>query len=599
MNVNDEKTIMVVLQNRIKKYQDRQLFKYKKEDEWKTITWQDFGEMVKKFSGVLLSCSVQKGDTVCILSTNRPQWVVADFGILSIGGTSVPIYPTLLASDSSYIINHCGTKILIVENQMQLDKIMQVISELPNLQKIIVFDEYKSDDPRVISFHQAMKEGEEYLSKNPNIFEEKIKSSEPEDIATIVYTSGTTGPPKGSIITHSNIMYVCRACKEIWPIDDTETHLSYLPLSHVYERAGAEFFGVYNGGSCYYARSYDTIGEDVKDAKPTLFLGVPRVYEKVYQRILSTVDASPKLRKKIFYWALQVGKEYIKLDQKKEKPSLSLSIKYKIADKLVYKKLRGALGGKVKYLVSSAAPLAKEIQEFFNACGFRLFEGWGMTECCGPSTLNTPASYKIGTVGKAIPGVEVKIADDGEIIIRGGNVFKGYYKQEEATKEALIDGWLYTGDIGEIDKDGFLKITDRKKDIIITAGGKNIAPQNLENLLKTDPRIQEAVIIGDRRPYLTALITLAKEEIEKYIKEKGIVFKSYDELCTHPEIQKLAQEIISEKNKDLPQFEKIKKFTILPREFSVETGELTPTFKVKRKVVNEKYKDKIEGMYQE
>ncbi len=324
----------------------------------------------------------------------------------------------------------------------------------------------------------------------------------------------------------------------------------------------------------------------------------PRVYDKVYQRILSNLENSPPLKKKIFKWAIGVGKEYIKLDQEKKTPSLSLSIKYKIADKLVYKKLRDALGGKVKYLISSAAPLSKEIQEFFNSCGFKLFEGWGMTECCGPATINTPDAYKIGTVGRPLPGVEVKIATDGEIIIKGGNVFKGYYKQEEATNEALIDGWLHTGDIGEIDKDGFLKITDRKKDIIITAGGKNISPQNLENLLKTDPRIQEAVIIGDKRPYLTALITLTKEEVEKYTKEKGIIFKSYDELCTHPEIQRQAQEIIDEKNKHLAQFEKIKKFTILPQEFSVETGELTPTFKVKRKVVNEKYRDKIEGMYQ-
>lgn len=597
---NKEKTIVEVLQNRIKKYGDKEFLKYKRENIWMSITWNEFGKMVRNFSAGLLISGMNKGETVCLLSNNRPEWIISDFGILSIGAITVPIYPTLLAKDVAYIINHCEAKILIVENQMQLDKVISVKENLPNLQKIIVFDEYRSDEKIVMSFEEVLKEGEKYLSQNSSIFEEKIKNCKEEDIATIVYTSGTTGPPKGSIITHSNIMFICNSCKKIWSmINDTDTHLSYLPLSHVYERVAAEFFGIYNGGTCYYARSYETLSEDVKDAKPTLFMGVPRVYEKVYQRILANIENSPPLKKKIFYWAVNVGKKYIKLDQEKKRIPLSLSLKYKIADKLVYKKLREALGGKVKYLVSSAAPLSKEIQEFFNACGFRLFEGWGMTETTGPSTLNTPLEYKIGTVGKAIPGVEIKIADDGEILIKGGNVFKGYYKQEEDTKEALEDGWMHTGDIGEIDEDGYLKITDRKKDIIITAGGKNIAPQNIENLLKTNPLIQEAVVIGDKKPYLTTLIVLAREEIEKYAKEKDIEFKNYNDLVKHPEIQKLAQEIIEEKNKDLAQFETIKKFTIMPEEFSIETGELTPTLKVKRKVVYEKFKDIIEGMYKE
>lgn len=600
MTTNEEKTIVHVLQNRIKKYRDRDVFKHKKEGRWIGISWQEFGEKVKNLSCGLLSLGVQKGNCVCILSANRPEWVISDFGILSATAITVPIYPTYLAHDCAYIINHCEAKVLFVENQQQLDKILSVQNKLPNLKKIIVFDEYKSDNEIVTSFDKFLDEGKKYSEKFPDIFDKKVNECAPEDIATMVYTSGTTGPPKGSMITHANIMFVCRTCKQIWTmIDDTETHLSYLPLSHVYERAGAGFFGIYNGGTSYFARSYDTIGEDVVDAKPTLFLGVPRVYEKVYQRILGKIEASPPLRKKIFWWAVKTGKEYIKLDQEKKQPSLLLSIKYKIADKLVFSKLRNALGGKVKYLISSAAPLSKEIQEFFNACGFRLFEAWGMTECCGPATMNTPHGYKIGTVGRPIPGVEIKIADDGEILIKGGNVFLGYYKDEEATRNAIVDGWLHTGDIGVIDEDGYLKITDRKKDIIITAGGKNIAPQNIENMLKTNPLIQEAVVIGDRKPYLTALITLAKDEIEKYAKEKNIEFKNYEDLINHPDIKKVAEEIVNEKNLHLAQFEKIKKFTLLPQEFSIETGELTPTLKVKRKVVNEKFKDIIEKMYRE
>jgi len=592
-----EETIVAIFQNQIKKYGDRVIMRRKREGKWINISWREFGQKVKDFSLGLVFLGLKKKETVCLLSRNRPEWAYSDFAILSAGGITVPIYQTLLSPDVAYIIGNSEAKIIIVEDQSQLDKVMQVKDNLPNLKKIIVMERVKDDNPLIMSFEDVCSLGVKKEEEEPGIFEKNLSSINLDDVATYVYTSGTTGPPKGSIITHSNIMFICRSVRKIIPSDDSNNTISYLPLAHIYERIGNQFFGTYTGGRTSYAESFDALAQNLQEEHPTILLAVPRVFEKVYERILTAVKEEPKLKRSIFNWSLEVGKEVSQLRQMKKGVPLPLKIKYSLAEKLVFSKIKKSLGGRVKWIVSAAAPLSVDIAHFFDALGILILEGYGLTETSAPATLNTPDWYKIGTVGRPIPGVEIKIADDGEILIKGGGVFQGYFKNPEATKEALKDGWFYSGDVGELDKDGFLKITDRKKDIIITAGGKNIAPQNIENHFKNNLYLSEVLVIGDKRPYLTALITLNKEEITKFAQEKGISFKDFSQLIKHPEIKSLVESIVEEKNKSLARFETIKKFTILDKDFTIESGELTPTLKVKRKFATQKFKEQIMAMY--
>lgn len=581
---------------RVEKYGRTPVMRFKDNRGWVQISWNLLGERVRLVAYGLLSLGLKPHECVAILSYNRHEWATVDLGILAAGGVSVPIYQTLPAKDVGYIAGHSEARFAFAENEEQARKFLETRADT-SIEKVFVFDEIEAEDGVVFSLEDLKQEGRTFRKKRPNALDEAMRAIRSEDLATLVYTSGTTGPPKGAMITHGNVCSVCEALEQVWPFEEGDVHLSYLPLAHVYERIGGQFFCLYAGGVIAYASGLDTIVDDARDVKPTIFLGVPRVYEKMYQRIQAKFAQEKPLKRAIIDWALEVGQKAIPYRQRAQELPPLLRMQYDLADQLVYKKLREVLGGRVKHLMSAAAPLSKEIQAFFQSTGFLLLEGYGLTESTAPATINLPDAYKIGSVGRPLPGLQLKIAKDGEILLKGPSIFQGYYKQEEATREVLRNGWLHTGDVGELDEDGFLTITDRKKDIIITAGGKNVAPQNIENLLKTDPLISQAVVIGDRKPYLVALITLNPEALEKYAKEKGYRYRGGAELLRSKEVEELVASIIEAKNRQLARFETIKKFKILPEDFSIEGGELTPTMKVKRRVVQERHRALIEELY--
>ena len=453
-----------------------------------------------------------------------------------------------------------------------------------------------------MGFDQLLKRGEEQHAKEPHLFERLAGSVGPQDLATIVYTSGTTGLPKGAMITHKNIMAVVRALDQIRPryAFDTDQTVPFLPLSHVFERVAGHFYGMYVGITASYAESLDTIVGDIQQKRPNMVLAVPRVCEKIYQKILGQVKEQPAWKQRLFQWGVGIGSRISELREAKEKTPLGLLIKYRLAYALIFKKLQEALGGRVRWITASGAPTAEEIIRFFNSAGIMVVEGYGMTECTAPATMSNLADYKIGTVGRPLPGVQIKIAKDGEVLIKGDNVFKGYWKMERETQAVFTqDGFLKSGDVGSFDKDGFLRILDRKKDLIITSGGKNIAPQKIENLFKGDPLFSQVIVIGDRRKYLTALLNVDLGQAAVLASERSIPFARPGDLLDNKDFIKLVEDHVSELNKHLARYETIKRYTVVKNEFSKDSGELTATLKVKRKVVQEKYRDLIEAMYQE
>lgn len=595
----EAKTLPEMFWERVEKYQSRTILRAKKEGKWQDISWEEFGKWVKNFALGLISLGMMPKNTVSILSGNRPEWVFSDLAILSGGGIPVSIYASNLPQDVGYIIGHSESKIVVVENEEQLNKVLSVWDKLPQLEKIIVIDGDKEyENKNILSFNYVCKIGEERNTKNPIIFTERINSTQEYDAAFIIYTSGTTGPPKGVMLTHKNILFICRTLSQLIQVDERDTSLSFLPLAHALERI-IFYISVYKSGYINFAENINTIAQNVVEVKPTIMIGVPRVFEKIYNAIITQVESQSPLKRKIFWWSINVGKivSEIKVNKKTLPPFLFL--KYFLADKLVFKKIRERVGGRIRFFGSGGAPLSPEIIRFFYSVGLPILEAYGLTESSAPATIATLDKIKFGYVGKPLPQVEVKIASDGEILIKGPNVFKGYFKNEEATKEAIKDGWLHSGDIGEFDKEGFLKITDRKKDLIITSGGKNISPQNIENHIKTNKYISQVMVYGDQKPYLVALITLNEKEVYEYAKEKGIKYNDFVSIVKSKEIEEMVEKIIKEKNQDLAKFETIKKFKILPGDFSQETGELTPTLKVKRKFTTAKYKDIIEEMYRE
>jgi long-chain acyl-CoA synthetase len=584
---------------RAAQYTGKKAFRFKRGEKWVDMTWDEIRELVMAIASGLIEIGIKKGDKVNILSQTRYEWVLSDIGSLSIGAITAPIYPSNTSAQCEYIINDSESRLIFVENQQQLDKIREIRKNIPNVIKIVVFESgFKTDDPTVISLDELIKIGKSALKNNEATIKKTIDEIKPDDLATFVYTSGTTGPPKGVIQTHKNHIAMVSNLRKVYDHRSGDVNLFFLPLAHSFARA-IEYFSIYTAdGMVAFAESIDKVAQNLVEVKPNIMASVPRIFEKVYQAVLSGAQASP-LKKKIFDWAVGVGRQVSQLIQKKQPIPLGLRIKRAIAHKLVFSKLHEKLGGRIRFFVSGGAPLSREIAEFFHAAGILILEGYGLTETCPATHINRYDNYKFGTVGQAIPGVEVKLAPDGEIIVRGDNIAKGYYKKPEATKEVFSeDGWFKTGDIGEIDSEGFLKITDRKKDLIKTAGGKYIAPQNIENMLKADPFVSQAVVIGDQKPYCVVLIAINKEEAEKFAKEKGIQYKDYLDLTKKPEIRERVKQTIDAVNSKLAKFETLKKFEILPKDLTQEDDELTPTLKVKRKNITKKYKDLIESMYQ-
>ncbi|PKL37222.1 MAG: long-chain fatty acid--CoA ligase [Spirochaetae bacterium HGW-Spirochaetae-1] len=600
----EEKTINQVFRNRTKKYGDRLAIEKKLNGKWESATWNEYYERARAAGLALHSMGVSRGDRIIILSENRLEWLYSDMGALGIGACVVPIYPTLTDEEAEYIVGNSDAKVMIVENTVQLKKALYAKERCAGLTHIIVMkNEDSANTPDyVLSYKEFLDIGRREFEKSPTLFETLADQVELEDYATFVYTSGTTGVPKGAMITHNNVISVIKALDAVEPhyAYDTDQTVPFLPLSHVFERVAGHWYGMYVGITSSYAESIDSLLSDLAEKRPTVVLAVPRVCEKVYQKIIAKVEEASPFKQKVFYWGQKVGSRISEFREARKRIPLLLRIKYKIAYKMIFANVQNALGGRVRWMTASGAPTAKEIIQFFNAAGIMVISGYGMTETCAPATMQNISHYRIGTTGAPIPCTEIKIADDGEILMKGGNVCKGYWKMPEETKEAFTeDGYLMSGDIGYFDEDGFLLITDRKKDLIITSGGKNVAPQKIENLYKADPLFTQFIVIGDQKKYLTALCNINPDQAVKIAQEKNISYTSLAELMANEAFLKVLQEHIDERNTNLARYETIKQVKIVDHEFSQETGELTPSLKVKRNVVKQKYKDLIDSMYED
>jgi long-chain acyl-CoA synthetase len=575
--------------------------KFKRNGVWVDTTLAQFRDSVRHLATGLRVLGVKAGDRVAILSENRPEWALADFACLAAAAVSVPIYPTLLGWQIEYIVNDSGSVAIIASTGEQLGKLLEIRDHCPSVHNIIVCDRPAGPLPAgVRTFADVVTLGEQCeRGEGTARFEEILHSRKASDLATIVYTSGTTGNPKGAVLTHGNIASNVDAVMSVLPITSSDTALSILPLSHILERTAD--FGYFFAGACVaYAESVVKVGDNLQEIRPTVFAAVPRLFEKMRSRIMESVATQSSGKQKVFRWALGVAEDRLPYRVDNKPMPAFLAWKSAIADRLVFHKIAGRLGGRVRCVLSGGAPLSAELAAFFIGAGVEIMEGYGLTETSPVISVNTPARRRIGTVGAVIPGVEVRIAGDGEILTRGPHVMKGYFNNPEATAQAIDpEGWFHTGDIGELDADNFLRITDRKKDIIINAYGKNIAPQPLEGLLKSSPYIGTPVLIGDRRKYMAALIVPNFEKLERDAAGMGVVFTTREELIANAQVKSLFQEEIDRFNKNLDRQEKIRKFTLLPRDFTIEEDEITPSLKVKRKMVDQKYKQMIDAMYED
>ena len=573
---------------------DRPAFKKKQSGEWTEINWAETRDLVNRISRALIAVGTKKGDRVCILSGTRLEWVLCDYGTVCSGAVTVGIYPSNLPADCAYIVNHCDAELIFVENNEQLAKIFEVRADLPNLRQIVTYDGQTDSANDVISWVDFLARADEIEDEHREL---RGKEIQPDDLASLVYTSGTTGVPKGAMITHKNLIFTSWSAGQVLYLEPHFRTLLFLPLAHVFARM-IVYCCLANGNLTAFAEDVTTVGDNLKEIKPHFIASVPRVYEKVYDKVLSGAEAAGGIKLKLFNFAIDTGIQVSRLQQARKSIPGVLGLKRAVADKLVLHKIRDALGGQLVWAVSGAAPLNPMIAEFFHACGVTIIEGLGMTENTSFTNVNRLDNNKFGTVGQLGPGIEQRIAKDGEVLFRGDNVMKGYFKDPEGTAETIdSDGWLFTGDIGEIDDEGFLKITDRKKDLIVTAGGKNVAPQRIERIMRTSHYVAQVLAYGDKRKYISALITLEPDNIQKWAVEHGLSTKSVAELAALPEVIRLIEGEVEERNRLLASFESIKRFHILPRDFSIEDGEMTPTLKIKRKVVTQKFQKELESLY--
>ncbi|HUF26923.1 MAG TPA: long-chain fatty acid--CoA ligase [Gemmatimonadaceae bacterium] len=564
---------------------------------YRPISHRTIADRVRRIALGLQALGIQRRDRVAILGENRPEWAIADYGCLAAGVTDVPIYPTLPADQIPYILNDAGAAAIFVSNASQAEKIEQIRAQLPALRHVIGFSEDRLPGAD-LTMPELEARGADVESPERNAqYRRDALAVQPDDLATIIYTSGTTGEPKGVMLTHDNIYSNVMAARDAIPFTGNDVGLSFLPLSHIFERMAGHYLMFETGTSIAYAESIDTVPINMQEIRPTLVCSVPRLYEKMYARVLENALAGSFIKKRIFFWARRVADRWADEKLAGREPSGLLSRQYAIAQKLVFSKLKARTGGRLRYFVSGGAPLAPEINKFFYAAGLVILEGYGLTETSPVIAVNVPDAFRIGTVGKPLRGVEVRIAEDGEILTRGPHVMKGYYNKPDATREVLEpDGWFHTGDIGEL-RDGFLAITDRKKDIIVTAGGKNIAPQPIENRIKTNKYVSQAVMIGDRRKFPVVLVVPNFEQLEGWAKKRNLIWTDRAQLLTMPTIQAKMETEVFEQLQGLAGYETPKKVALLEHDFSVERGELTPTLKVKRRVIDRQYKALIDGLY--
>ncbi len=586
------KTIADIVMLAAEKHAGKTALKHKSGDEWVDVSYEELGETVKEIALGLIDLGIQKGERISILSHTRPEWTYANFGILATGAASVSIYQTNSAEECHYVLEHSGSMAILCEDAEQVSKLVEIRDDLPALRHVIRFE---GESEGAITLAELRARGTDVTDEQ---LDERLRAVGEDDLATIVYTSGTTGPPKGCMLSHANLLAAvdaARARVEFAP--DDEVVYIFLPLAHVLTRL-VQLTAVAAGAQlAYWHRDPKRIVADVGEIAPTILPSVPRVFEKIYTAATSKVEAAGGPKAKLFWWAVGVGREVRAREQKGGHNGLLLDAQHRLADKLVLHKVRELFGGRIKLALTGAAPIDVDILTFFHACGVWVLEGYGMSETSSLSTLNSIAEHRVGTVGRPVAGCELRIAEDGEILMRGAMNFRGYYRDDEATAETIHDGWLHSGDLGEVDADGYLSITGRKKDLIITSSGKNISPSNIENSLKLSRWVSQAVVYGDRKPYLTALVTLDPDELDALADKVGADAADGPSLAKHAGVREEIQACVDETNRRFARIEQVKRFDILERDLSQEEGELTPSLKVKRNVVYELHGDRFAAMY--
>lgn len=583
-----------------RKFDSRAALQYKNKitDQYVPITWNDWSKKVEQTALGLNALGVASGTRVGLLAENCPEWTFADLGILSLGAINVPIYPTSSPEEVAYIVDNAKIEILFLSNREHYERLTAALAEFSFLKNIILFEGFRNGDARAMPLDDLLEKGRLAALNQENLYQGFIDRVAPDDPATIIYTSGTTGKPKGVVLSHKNFVANYLSSSEVIKVYPTDTALSFLPLSHVFERMAGYYFMAFHGACIAYAENMQTVPQDMLQVRPTVAASVPRLYEKIYARIQEQLDLAPASKRKIFDWAMKVGKQVSEKTLNDQSVPLGLSLKRSIAEVLVYKKLKMKLGGRMRFFISGGAPLPQKMGEFFYYLGVVILEGYGLTETSPVIAVNSPEALRFGTVGKPLPGVEVKIAEDGEILTRSDSVMQGYYQNDTATAEVIDqEGWFHTGDIGDINPEGYLRITDRKKDIIVTSGGKNISPQNIEGEILADKLFAQVVIIGDKRNYLVALIVPNRTDVEKFAEENSLQSLSWEDLLKHERVYQWVQERLNQRLVEFARYEQIKYFALLPKELSQEAGELTPTLKVKRKVIGQKYADLIDELY--
>jgi long-chain acyl-CoA synthetase len=592
-------SIPAMLKSNAQQYVDRTAISYKKEGKYRPLSYGEFYERVLMAARGLRKAGMLPGDKVAIFSENRAGWAISDFAIQCAQGITVPIYATNTADQAAYVINHCEAKIVFVSNRLQYEKLLAVREQLPLLEQVISFERFLGNpELPVYTLYQLSEISYPVSEQERGEIEQLIDDVQSTDLITIIYTSGTTGVPKGVMLTHANVLFDAHyGLEKLEAFGMNETFLSFLPLSHILERTAGYYAPLMTGCHVAFCESVETVVENMREVGPTVMVSVPRLFEKIYARIYEDVHQMRPFRRNIFHKAIEIGREFISRRYIEPKPLGLLALKYRFFDWLVFNKIRKRFGGRLKYFISGGAPLDKAINQFMWVIGIPTFEGYGLTETSPAVTLNSPWKVRYGSVGTPLPGTEVKLADDNELMIKGPQVMLGYYNAPDETAKVLQDGWFYTGDIAEIDEDGYVFIVDRKKEIVVTAGGKNIAPQPLENRLRMDKYISQAFVFGDRKPYLVAILTPNLERLIKMAQDEGLEYLDIEDLVANQRVQKRYEYRVQLINDKLPSYQTIKKFILLPRDFSVDGGELTPTMKLKRKVIYSKYQDRIEKLY--